>query len=100
MEMKRLTIDKGFALLKIEQASPSKDCPFSEFLTSIICAEQNFHGIAGFSVKSNFSTTRKILPEKILTSQNSYTLHEMPYFEQKGRGENAKHQDRTELQQN
>jgi hypothetical protein len=71
MEMNRLPIDKGFALLKFRQEPPSKDQLLGWFLPSICCGEQNFIGIAGFWGKASFPATAKILPKKILTSQNS-----------------------------
>jgi len=70
-EMDRPTIDKGFALLKFRQASPSRGHFLGNFLSSILCGEQNFTGIAGFWGKARFQATAKILPKKILTSQNS-----------------------------
>jgi hypothetical protein len=91
MEMNRLPIDNGFALLKFGQELPSKDRILGCFLPAISRSRQNFYGIAGFSGKGNFPATTKILPKKILTSQNSQTVHEMPYLDQKGRGENAGH---------
>jgi hypothetical protein len=91
MEMNRLPIDNGFALLKFKKLSPSRDYFIEQFLLSISRARQNFYRIAGFSGKGNFPATTKILPKKILTSQNSQTVHEMPYLDQKGRGENAGH---------
>jgi hypothetical protein len=71
MEMSRLPIDKGFALLKFRQVLPSRGHFFGNFLPSILCGEQNFIGIAGFWGKASFQATAKILPKKILTSQNS-----------------------------
>jgi hypothetical protein len=91
MEMSRPSIDKGFALLKFRQASPSRDHFWGAFLPSILCVEQNFIGIAGFWGKASFPATAKILYKKILTSQNSQILHEMAYFDGKGRGENDKY---------
>ena len=98
--MHRLSIDKGITLLKIEQASPSKDCFSERFLPTINPDEQKIYEIARFSGNHCFASIDHLEAEKILTSQNSQTLHEMAYFEQKGRGKNAKHQGRTELQQN
>ena len=91
MEMNRLSIDNGFALLKFKKLSPSRDYFIEQFSLSISRSRQNIYGIAGFSGKNNFPVTTKILPKKILTSQNSQTVHEMPYLDQKGRGENAGH---------
>jgi hypothetical protein len=68
MEMNRLPIDKGFALLKFRQEPPSKDQLLGWFLPSICRSEQNFYGIAGFSVKTYFLVWTQILPKKILTS--------------------------------
>jgi len=66
-----LLIVKGFALLKFRQEPPSKDRILGCFLLTILCSEQNFIGIAGFWGKANFPVYPQILPEKILTSQNS-----------------------------
>jgi hypothetical protein len=93
MEMNRLPIDKGFALLKFRQALPSRDHFIEQFLLSISRSRQNSYGITGFSGKNNFPITTKILPKKILTSQNSRALHEMAYFDVKGRGENDKYKN-------
>jgi hypothetical protein len=96
--MNRLPIDKVFTLLTFEQEPPSRGHIFRRIWPSICRLEQNFTGIAGFSVKHNLAATANILPEKILTSQNSQALHEMAYFDVKGRGENDKYKNRAELQ--
>jgi hypothetical protein len=96
--MDRPSIDKGFALLRFRQALPSRSHFFGNFLSSILHVEQNLCGFAGFSGNANFPATTKIIPKKILTSQISQTLHEMAYFDVKGRGENDKYQNRAELQ--
>ena len=91
--MNRLSIDKGFALLNCSVAFSSKDLFGGRFLSSISHAEQDFGAIAWFSGEANFLAKAKILHEKILTSQNSQTLHKMAYFDVKGRGEIAKHKN-------
>jgi hypothetical protein len=93
MEMNRLPIDKGFALLKSRKLSPSRGYFIEQFLLSISRSRQNIYGIAGFSGKANFPATAKILSIKILTSQNSRALHEMAYFDVKGLGENDKYKN-------
>jgi len=57
MEISRPLIDKGFALLKFRKALPSRGHFLGNFLPSILCVEQNFHGIAGFLGKANFPAT-------------------------------------------
>jgi hypothetical protein len=81
MELNRLPIDNGFALLKFRKLSPSRGYLIEQFLLSISRSRQNFYGIAGFSGKANFPTLDHILTKKILTSQNSEVLHQTLNFD-------------------
>jgi hypothetical protein len=85
--MNRLSIDKVFTLLTFEQEPLSRGHIFGRIWPSICRTPQNFYAIAGFLGKHNFPAPAKVLAKKILTSQNSQALHEMAYFDVKGRGE-------------
>jgi len=85
--MNRLPIVKLFTLLKLRNGLPSIGHIFGHIWPSISRSRQNFYGIAGFSVISDFPAPAKVLAKKILTSKKSQTSHEMAYFDVKGRGE-------------